>query len=63
MMAIVKGLPWHTVANVITKAALFEHWAISESRAIIFFTRATTSVSITKYIFEGRSNEGVELVP
>jgi hypothetical protein len=53
MMVIVKGLPWHTVANVITKAALFEHWAISESRAIIFFTRATISISIIRYVFEG----------
>jgi hypothetical protein len=30
-----------TVARVITNAALFEHMAISESRPIIFFTRAT----------------------
>jgi hypothetical protein len=45
MSAIVTGQRsrlGHTVASVITKAALFEHMAMSESVLIIFLTRATS---------------------
>ena len=54
-----------TVARVMTNAALFEHMAMSESMAMIFFTRATNhELAITFYPgFLGVTDVEVELAP